>query len=222
MNVSPRFVVITALFITCLITANIIAVKLVGLGFFVVPAAIFVFPFSYIFGDVLTEVYGYAWARRVIWLGFFCNLVFVFFAWLAQQLPPAVFWTDQEAFDSILGYASRLLVASFIGYLIGSFVNSLILSKMKILTRGRWLWTRTIGSTIVGEGADTALFVTIAYGGTLSFDPAIILYAWLAKTTIEIVATPLTYTVVGWLKRKESIDAYDYRTDFNPFSVKAE
>lgn len=220
MKLSQRFVIIAALFVTCLITANVIAVKLVSFGSIVLPAAVFVFPVSYIFGDVLTEVYGYGAARRVIWLGFLCNLVFVFFAWIGQILPPASFWEGQQAYVSILGYAPRLLLASFSGYLVGEFVNSVILSRLKVLTRGRWLWTRTIGSTIAGEGLDTAIFITVAFIGTPAFTPAIILYHWVAKVGIEVVATPVTYIVVGWLKRTESVDTYDYSVNFNPFSVK--
>lgn len=219
MNVSNRFVIITALFVTCLLTANIIAVKIVALGQFFLPAAIIVFPLSYIFGDVLTEVYGYRSARKVIWLGFFCNLVFVLFVWLGQKMPSAPFWGDQAAYESILGYAPRLLAASFFGYLVGEFANSFILSKLKLLTRGRWLWSRTIGSTIVGQGLDTALFITIAFIGTSSFMPVMMLYHWLAKVGIETVATPLTYVLVNFLKKKEGIDTYDYQTDFNPFAI---
>ncbi|MFC1918481.1 queuosine precursor transporter [Chloroflexota bacterium] len=219
MNISHRFVIITAIFVTCLITANIIAVKIVSFGSVILPAAIFVFPVSYIFGDVLTEVYGYRSARRVIWLGFICNLVFVFFAWLGQILPPAPFWKGQEAYESILGYTPRLLVASFSGYLVGEFANSFILAKMKILTRGRWLWSRTIGSTIVGQGLDTSVFITLAFIGTASFAPVMLLYHWLAKIAIEAAATPLTYAVVKDLKKKEAVDTYDYETKFNPFSI---
>ncbi|MFH1651070.1 MAG: queuosine precursor transporter [Chloroflexota bacterium] len=219
MFVSHRLVVITAVFVTCLITANTIAVKIISLGPVVLPAAIFVFPVSYIFGDILTEVYGYAWARRVIWLGFLCNLVFVGFAALGQVLPAAPFWEAQGAYERILGYAPRLLAASFCGYLVGEFANSWIMARMKVLTRGRWLWSRTIGSTVVGEGLDTTVFIVLAFAGTPSFLPVLILYHWLAKTAIEALATPLTYAVVGYLKRKESLDTYDEHTDFNPFRV---
>ena len=219
MNISHRLVIITTLFITCLITANVIAVKIISLGPFILPAAIFVFPLSYIFGDVLTEVYGYRQARKVIWLGFACNLIFVIFVWVGQILPPAHFWAGQQAYESILGYTPRLLAASFLGYLAGEFVNSFILAKMKILTRGRWLWSRTIGSTIFGQGLDTAIFITIAFVGTPSFVPIMILYHWLAKTVIEAIATPLTYTIVNFLKKKEAIDTYDYETKFNPFLI---
>ena len=166
MKISYRLVIIVAVFITCLITANIIAVKVISLGPVHLPAAIFVFPISYIFGDVLTEVYGYRVARRVIWLGFVCNLIFVFFAWVGQMLPSAGFWGGQAAYESILGYTPRLLAASFCGYLVGEFANSFVLSRMKILTQGRWLWSRTIGSTMVGQGLDTSIFITLAYIGT--------------------------------------------------------
>ncbi len=219
MNVSPRLVIFIALFITCLITANVIAVKIISLGPFLLPAAIFIFPLSYIIGDVLTEVYGYRLARRVIWLGFLCNLVFVFFVWLGQMLPAAPFWEGQEAYQRILGYTPRLLAASFLGYLVGEFANSFILARMKIMTRGRWLWSRTIGSTIVGQGLDTSIFITVAFIGTPSFMPVMILYHWLAKTLIEALATPLTYVIVNSMKKREAIDTYDYDTRFNPFVI---
>ncbi len=220
MNVSHRFVIIAAIFITCLITANIIAVKVVSFGFVILPAAIFVFPLSYIFGDILTEVYGYHQARRVIWLGFICNLIFVIFAWVGQVLPPAPLWGGQKAYQSILGYAPRLLIASFLGYLAGEFGNSFVLAKMKIMTKGRWLWTRTIGSTIVGQGLDTPIFITLAFIGTPVFTPAMILHHWLAKIAIEAVATPFTYRMVNFLKKKEATDIYDYETNFNPFLIR--
>ena len=219
MNISYRLVIITAIFITCLITANTIAVKIISLGPIFLPAAIFVFPLSYIFGDVLTEVYGYQWTRKVIWLGFICNLIFVLFVWIGQLLPPAPFWEGQQSYESILGYAPRLLAASFLGYLAGEFANSFILAKMKIMTGGRWLWSRTISSTVVGQGLDTSIFITLAFIGTPSFMPVLILYHWLAKTAIEALATPLTYIVVNFLKKKEAIDTYDHETDFNPLHI---
>lgn len=219
MNISHRLVIFIALFITCLITANVIAVKVISLGPFILPAAIFIFPLSYILGDVLTEVYGYRLARRVIWLGFLCNLIFVFFIWLGQVLPAASFWEGQEAYKRILGYTPRLLAASFLGYLAGEFANSFILARMKIMTKGRWLWSRTIGSTIVGQGLDTSIFITVAFIGTPSFVPIMILYHWLAKTLIEALATPLTYATVNWVKKREAVDTYDYDTKFNPFLI---
>ncbi len=218
---SQRFIVVAAIFITCLITANIIAVKLIAISWLNLPAAIIIFPLSYIFGDILTEVYGYRTARRVIWLGFFCNLIAVIAIWLGGLLPPASEWEHQEAYKTILGYTPRLLGASFIAYLIGEFANSFVLAKMKIKTRGRWLWTRTIGSTIVGQGLDSVVFITIAFAGTQSwwFLGTIILTHWLVKTGYETVATPFTYAVVNYLKKSEGIDTYDYDTKFNPLRV---
>ena len=231
MIVSQRFLVIAALFITCLITANIIAVKLITLGVEPIrhggfqfpgplPAAIVIFPLSYIFGDILTEVYGYRQARKIIWLGFFCNLIAVLAFWVAGQIP-ALDSDVQNAYERILGYTPRLLVASFSAYLVGEFANSFVLAKMKIKTKGRFLWTRTIGSTLVGEGLDALVFITIAFGGTMSWAliGGIILTHWLVKTGYEVVATPFTYMVVNFLKKKEGIDTYDHDTDFNPFLV---
>ena len=218
MRLSHRFVIITALFVTCLITANIIAVKVVSIGPFILPAAIVIFPLSYIFGDILTEVYGYRLARRIIWLGFLCNLIFVVFARIGQSLPSASFWTGQEAYETILGYTPRLLFASFFGYLAGEFANSFVLARMKILTRGRWLWSRTISSTIVGQALDTSIFITIAFLGAPSL-PIMILFHWIAKIIIEAAFTPFTYTIVNYLKKKENLDTYDYKTNFNPFVI---
>jgi uncharacterized integral membrane protein (TIGR00697 family) len=217
MKVSHRLLILAALFVTCFITANVISVKMISLGPFIVFAGVFIFPLSYIVGDVLTEVYGYRTARRVIWLGFACNLIFVIFAWVGQLLPSPPDWELQGAYESILGYTPRLLFASICGYLVGEFVNSFILAKMKIFTRGRWLWSRTIGSTIVGEGLDTSVFATLATVGTPFFLPIVILGQWLVKVVVEIVATPATYAVVNYLKRKEAVDSYDRQTDFNPF-----
>jgi hypothetical protein len=231
MVVSQRFLIIAALFITCLITANIIVIKWVSWGFeplrlgglefpAPLPAAIVIFPLSYIFGDILTEVYGYRQARKVIWLGFLCNLIAVFAFWVAGRLP--AYQPDiQTAYDRIFGSTPRILVASFLAYLVGEFANSFVLARMKIKTKGRFLWVRTIGSTLVGEGLDTSVFWILAFGGTISWAliGGIILTHWLAKTGYEVVATPFTYMVVNFLKKKEGIDTYDYDTDFNPFLV---
>lgn len=218
MTHSPRFIFITSIFVSCLITANIIAVKLVNIYGLIVPAAVIIFPISYIFGDILTEVYGYAASRRVIWIGFFCNLLAVIAIWVGGLLPSASFWNGQAAYQTILGYAPRLLVASFIAYLIGEFANSIVLAKMKILTKGRWLWTRTIGSTLVGEGLDSLVFMSIAFFGTIPLSGLAnaIVTQWLFKTAYETIATPITYLIVNWLKRVEGIDIYDKATNFNP------
>jgi len=218
---------ITAVFVTTLIISNIIAVKLTALGPFILPAAVILFPISYIFGDVLTEVYGYHRARQVIWIGFASNLLAVAAIWIAGLLPAAPFWAagsfvdaeqSQGAFDAILGFAPRLLLASFVAYLIGEFLNSYVLAKMKILTKGRGLWTRTIGSTIVAQLADSAVFITIAFvgviGGTDLFE--LIVTQWLFKSAYEAAATPFTYLIVNALKKSEGLDRFDEGTDFNP------
>ncbi len=218
---SPWFVLIVAIFITCLITANIIAVKLIDVANLILPAAIIIFPISYIFGDVLTEVYGYKQARRVIWLGFFCNLLAVIAIQIGQALPSAAFWNGQSAYENILGGTPRLLIASFLAYLVGEFANSFVLAKMKIATEGRWLWMRTIGSTLIGEGLDSLVFISLAFAGTIPVDgmAQAIVTQWLVKTAYETLATPLTYLVVNFLKRKEGIDVYDRETRFNPLLI---
>jgi uncharacterized integral membrane protein (TIGR00697 family) len=227
MKISHRFVIIAAIFVTCLITANIIVIKPIGLGFSVMgvpvplPAAIVIFPLSYIVGDILTEVYGYRMARRVIWLGFLCNLIAVIAIWLGQIMPPNPLWDGQPAYERILGYVPRILLASFVAYLVGEFSNSFILAKMKIRTKGRWLWARTIGSTVIAQLLDAVVFIPIAYIGL--FEPSFIIVAsialWIGKVGYEIVATPLTYLVVNYLKKKEAVDTYDYDTNFTPFSI---
>ena len=221
MTVSNRFVVISALFVTCLITANIIIAKQISVGGVVLPAAIVIFPLSYIIGDVLTEVYGYKQARRVIWLGFLCNLIAVVAIWIGKILPPAPVFDAQNAYERILGSTPRFLLASFVAYLAGEFTNSLVLSKMKILTKGRWLWTRTIGSTLVGQAVDTVVVLAIAFVGVLPLSVLgmMMFFHWLVKCLYETLATPLTYLVVTYLKRKEGIDVYDYGVDFNPLKV---
>jgi uncharacterized integral membrane protein (TIGR00697 family) len=218
---SHWFLLVASIFITCLITSNIIAVKLINIFGLLLPAAILIFPISYIFGDVLTEVYGYRQARRVIWLGFFCNLITVVAIWVGQILPPASFWDGQAAYKRILGYTPRLLGASFLAYLVGEFANSFVLAKMKIATQGRWLWTRTIGSTLVGQGLDSVVFMTLAFAGTIPLTGLAnaIVVQWLSKSGYEALATPLTYGAVNFLKKKEGLDAFDYDTQFNPLLI---
>jgi uncharacterized integral membrane protein (TIGR00697 family) len=219
---SHYFIVVVALFITCLITANIIAVKLIAVFGLVLPAAIIVFPISYILGDVLTEVYGYRQARSVIWLGFACNLILVMAVWLGGLLPAASFWDGQSAYARILGYTPRILLASFLAYLVGEFSNSFVLAKMKIATNGRHLWTRTIGSTLVGQGLDSMVFITLAFAGTIPLSGlfSAIITQWLVKTAYEAALTPVTYKTVNFLKRREGLDVYDYETRFNPLLLR--
>ena len=215
---SHWFLLVTSIFITCLITSNIIAVKLVNIFGLILPAAILIFPISYIFGDVLTEVYGYRQARQVIWLGFFCNLIAVVAIWLGQILPAASFWDGQAAYERILGYTPRLLGASFLAYLVGEFANSFVLAKMKIATNGRWLWARTIGSTLVGQGLDSLVFMTLAFIGTIPLTvlAGAIVAQWLSKSVYEAIITPLTYVLVNFLKKREGLDVFDTDTRFNP------
>ncbi len=218
---SWRFLTCAALFVTCLLTANTIATKLVTVGGIVLTAGVVIFPLSYVLGDVLTEVWGYAASRRVIWLGFACNALMVGAVWLGGEIPAAPFWKGQAAYDEILGQTPRILAASFAGYLAGEFANSFVLAKMKIATKGRWLWTRTIGSTLVGQALDTAIFVTLAFAGTVpgAVLAGIVAGQWAVKVAYEAAATPLTYAAVAWLKASERVDAYDYDTDFNPLRL---
>ncbi|MCX6023948.1 MAG: queuosine precursor transporter [Chloroflexi bacterium] len=217
MTLTPLFLVITSLFITCLLASNIIATKLITVAGVVMPAGIIIFPISYIFGDVLTEVYGFRQARMVIWLGFACNLLAVAAIAAAGALPPFEFWDGQAAYDRILGVTPRILAASFLAYLIGEIANATVLARMKVMTKGRWLWSRTIGSTVVGEGLDSAVFITLAFIGTPGFDiGAAIMGQWIVKVLYEAAATPGTYWLVNFLKRREGIDVYDGAARFNP------
>ena len=218
---SAWFLAVVALFIATLIASNIIAVKLIEVWGQVLPAAIVIFPLSYIIGDVLTEVYGYRQARRAIWLGFMSNLVVVVAIVIAGALPAAGFWKNQEAFDLILGQTPRILAASFAAYLVGEFANAYVLAKLKIVTEGRMLWLRTIGSTLIGQGLDSAIFITIAFAGVMPGGvlAELIVVQWLVKSAYEAVATPLTYGAVGFLKRKDGVDVYDRDTRFNPLLI---
>lgn len=217
----PRFLLlIMALFTGTLIVSNIVAVKISDYGGYYLDSGNVVFPVSYILGDVLTEVYGYKTARRVIWSAFFANALAVVAIVIAGQLKPAPFWEDQSSYDAILGQTWRIVTASFVAFLAGGFSNSIVLSRMKLLTNGRWLWARTIGSTLVGEAFDTVLFVTIAFTNTGVPDLHVLMFqTWLFKCGFETVATPFTYLVVGLLKKAEGLDAYDRGVDMNPVAV---
>jgi queuosine precursor transporter len=215
------FDVIMALFVSVLLISNIASTKIVQLWWFSFDGGTLLFPLSYIFGDILTEVYGYARSRRVIWTGFFCAALMSAVLLIVGFLPAAVGWPYQEAYNRILGLAPRIVAASLIAYFAGEFSNSYILAKMKVWTKGKFLWMRTIGSTLVGEGVDTLLFCAIAFAGVLSTPLliAVILSNYVFKCLVEILFTPLTYRVVKFLKKKEHVDHYDYKTKFNPFSI---
>lgn len=218
---SIRFQVISALFITGLITSNIIAVKLADFWGYVLPSAIIIFPVTYIIGDILTEVYGYKAARKVIWFGFICNLFAVVSIWIAGMLDPV----DQdlgEAYHLVLGSTYRILLASFLAYLAGELLNAFVLAKLKSLTEGKWLWLRTISSTIFGQGVDTIIFISLAFGGSV---PAgillnIVFLQWGAKVLYEALATPFTYLIVGNFKRAEGVDVYDDRLSIKHLFMK--
>ncbi|HBF40089.1 MAG TPA: transporter [Firmicutes bacterium] len=220
-EISPTFLCLTCLFVTCLLISNIIAGKLALILGMTLPAAVIVFPITYIFGDVLTEVYGYERTRLVIWIGFAANLLMSLLFMITIILPYPKFWNQQGAYTTVLGLTPRLVAASLIGYFGGEFANSFVLSKVKLLTKGRWLWIRTIGSTVVGEGIDTLLFIVLAFVGSLPMTVLIGMigaqYIW--KVGYEILATPLTYRVVGWVKRRENTDTFDYKADYNPFRL---
>ena len=210
-----------ALFVTCLVISNVIAVKLAMVQGLVLPAGIIIFPVSYLLADVLTEVYGYRAARRVLWLGFFCNLLAVAAIWIGGLLPAAPFWGGQAAYDQILGATPRILLASFAAYLVGEFANTMIMSKLKVAMAGRHLWARAIASTLVGQGLDSIVFITIAFSGMMPLPILLgaIVTQWLIKSAYEALATPLTYAMVGFLKRREGIDTYDRGISFNPFAL---
>jgi uncharacterized integral membrane protein (TIGR00697 family) len=222
---------VMAAFITILICSDLIGpAKIAQLDFPVFGtqsfgAGVLFFPISYVFGDILTEVYGYARARRVIWAGFGGLIFASIMATVVVALPPAPFWKNQAAYEIAFGQLWRIVAASMFAYFCGEFVNSFVLAKMKIMTSGRWLWTRTIGSTLASEAVDSSLFYPLAfYGSGMIPDdqlPHIMLVQFLSKVGVEVVFTPITYLIVGFLKRAEREDYYDRETNFTPFSLKA-
>ncbi|MPS48655.1 queuosine precursor transporter [Methylobacillus sp.] len=216
-------------FVVVLVCSNLIGPAKVAqldlplVGTLTFGAGVLFFPISYVFGDVLTEVYGYARSRRVIWTGFAALAFASAMAWIIVALPPAPFWENQRAYEIAFGSAWRISLAGLIAFACGEFVNAMVLAKMKVWTEGRWLWMRTIGSTIAGEGVDSLLFYPLAfYGSGIIPDdklPVVMLAQFLAKTGVEVVLTPVTYRVVAFLKRAENEDYYDRHTDFNPFRL---
>ncbi len=209
------------IFIVVLIVSNLVAPKFVAVGWFRFSAAQLLFPITYIFGDVFTEVYGYSASRKAIWSGFMASAIMVAFGMFTLWLPPAPEFKDQKAFETVFGVVPRNVAGSLIAYWCGEFANSLTVAKMKVWTGGRFLWTRTVGSTVVGQLVDTSIVVfLIFWGQPLGVMFQLIVSGYLFKVTYEVLATPLTYAVVGFLKREEGVDFYDRSTNFNPFAVR--
>jgi queuosine precursor transporter len=210
---------ISSLFVAVLLISNIASSKILELGWFTFDGGTILFPLSYVFGDILTEVYGFSRSRKVIWLGFIAAALMSAILAVVGALPPAQGWNNQAAFDTILGITPRIVAGSLAGYWAGEFANSYVLAVMKVRTKGRWLWARTIGSTLVGEGIDTVVFATIAFAGVLETPLLVTLMVsnYVFKCGVEILLTPVTYAVVSRLKSSEGMDWYDRRTDFNPF-----
>ena len=213
---------IMTLFAGVLLISNLGAVKLVAFGPILTDGGAVLFPLAYIFGDVLTEVYGYRHTRRAIWMGFFVMLLAVGALTLVRYLPPAPEWHDQQAFDAILGFFPRIVVASLVAYLFGEFVNSYVLARMKVKSQGQHLWKRLIGSTVAGQFFDTVIFGVIAFGGILGpWDMVrFVAIGWAFKVAVEVVMLPVTYRAVAWLKSCEEEDYYDLETDFTPLGMR--
>lgn len=218
---------VMAAFVAVLLLSNVIgAAKPAALTIngeqWVFGAGILFFPLGYVIGDVLTEVYGYARARRVIWAGFVGLIFMAFMSWVVVSLPPAAGWQGQVAYESVFGQVWRIVAASITAFWAGEFVNSYVMAQMKIWTAGKHLWSRTIGSTVVGQGVDSLIFYPLAFLGVWSTEQVVtvMITNWGLKVLWEAVLTPVTYIVVGWLKRKEGVDLFDEDTDFSPFKTK--
>ncbi|NJN85741.1 MAG: queuosine precursor transporter [Leptolyngbyaceae cyanobacterium SL_7_1] len=212
---------ITVLFVTVLLISNVASTKIVAFGPLTFDGGTILFPLSYIFGDILTEVYGYARSRKVIWLGFAAALLMSLTFIAVGALPPAADWQYQTAYEQILGLTPRIVIASLIAYFAGEFTNSFILAKLKLLTQGKQLWMRTIGSTLIGQLIDTGLFILIAFTGVFpgSLLWTLIVSNYVFKCGVEVLFTPITYWITGWLKQQEREDYYDAGTNFNPFHL---
>jgi len=220
-QVSVIFMLAGILFTTCLLLANILAIKIIQIGPFAAPAGVLIFPVAYIINDVIAEVWGYRKTRLIIWTGFAMNLLMVLFFSLSIAVPPATFWTDQQTYAKVLGSAPRIVFASITSYLVGSFLNAFIMSRMKILSKGKNFGYRAVISTLAGESADSLLFISLAFAGTFSFQAIIIMIATqaLLKSIYEMLILPFTVLVVRWVKRKEEKDVFDHAISYNPFKV---
>ena len=211
--------ILVHVFVVMLLISNLVGQKISAFGPFRVSGAQILFPITYIFGDVFTEVYGYGASRRAIWIGFFASALLAAMGLFTVWLPPAPDWHGQEAFQTVFDFVPRLVAASLIAYWCGEFTNSFVLAKMKLWTGGKYLWTRTVGSTVAGQAVDTTVVMILAFGGSLtpSLIANLIVSGYLFKVTYEVLATPLTYAIVNFLKRHEGVDTFDRATNFNPF-----
>ena len=217
--ISKLFMCIGIIFVSCLILSNLIAGKMWAVtDSITLPAAVILFPLTYIFGDIFTEVYGFKKARLVIWMGFIMSFFAVLIYLIVIGLPHPGFWEGQSSYETVMGTTPRVAIASFAGYLFGEFSNSIILSKLKVATKGKNLWMRTILSTVVGEGFDSVIFITISFWGTMENSVVLkmIMYQYLFKVAYEVLFTPLTYVIVKWVKKKEGVDTFDYNVKYNP------
>lgn len=216
---------VMAAFVAILLLSNVIgagkiaSINVPGVGAWPFGAGILFFPLSYVLGDILTEVYGYARARRCIWAGFAGLIFMAMMSWIVVALPPDASWTGQAAYESVFGQVPRIVLASICAFWAGEFVNSFVLAKMKLWTGGRMLWTRTIGSTVIGQALDSLIFYPLAFLGVFDTGTVLklMLTQWVLKVTWEALLTPVTYAVVGWLKRREGVDVFDRDTNFTPF-----
>lgn len=213
--------IILALFAAVLLISNLAATKLIAFDWLYTDGGAILFPLVYIFGDILTEVYGYKYARRAIWTGFGVMLLAIFAFTVVRYMPPAPEYTDQASFEAVLGFFPRIVLASLLAYLVGEFVNSYVLAKLKVKTKGKQLWLRLIGSTVAGEALDTTIFCLVAFGGIISGWQMFSYFAigWAFKTGVEVVLLPVTYRVIAFLKKREGLDTYDKKTDFTPLRI---
>ena len=221
-TVSVLFMFAGILFAICLLMANILATKIILIGPWAAPAGVLIFPIAYIINDVIVEVWGYKKARLIIWSGFAVNILAVLFFSLAILVPAAPFWKNQEAFSTILGSIPRIILASLMAYLIGSFLNAFVMSRVKVLMKGRDFSVRAILSTLVGETADSMIFISIAFAGLLPVNilMGMVLTQACIKTVYEILVLPFTIIVVNWVKKVEGIDSFDESVSYNPFLIK--
>ena len=212
--------ILVHIFVVVLLISNLVGSKICAIGPFRISGAQLLFPITYIFGDVFTEVYGYSGSRRAIWIGFFASGLMALMGYVTVHIPPAPDWADQKAFETVFNFVPRMVAASLVAFWCGEFANSYTLAKMKLLTEGRWLWTRTLGSTVVGQAVDSTIVMFLAFAGTVPTTTILVLIGsgYLGKVIYEAVATPATYAVVNFLKRSEGVDVYDTHTDFNPFA----